>query len=424
MKIYWKIVQISMSVICLSQAVYAEPVNQMAAVVNDSVITHQELLAQINTQKAHLQQRQIPLPAENALKEQVLRHMIDTEIQLQLAKSNNIEISFDDVSKAIITIAKNNKISIAELKQSILNSGDTWKNYRASIKKEMLLSTLQRKSIGQVIVSDEQVNDYLKAYNQKGDYKYHVKDLLLPLTEEPSSTELVLVQKQATDILHRLEKGLPFEKGTVELSSGKVQLTVSDLGIRSLSSLPHMFSDKIITMKKGAVVGPIRAANGLHIIKLLDIKGGAPAQMITVSHVKHILLKPTAETPSLVQKKKLEALLVKINHGDSFEALAKQFSDDLGSAKVGGDLGWVHQGETVPEFEQSFTQLKPGSVSAPVKSAFGWHLIKLIGHKQIDNTKNNQKQQVKQALYQQKFNEALENWLQHVRASAYIQTFI
>ena len=188
-----------------------------------------------------------------------------------------------------------------------------------------------------------------------------------------------------------------------------------------MAALPKMFADKVVHMKKGDVAGPIRAPNGLHIIKLVDIKGEQAKQLVQLTHVKHILLKSEPGVSSRQLEAKLENLALQIKRGQSFEAMAKKFSDDVNSAKKGGDIGWVHQGETVPEFEKVYSKLKIGQLSKPVKSGFGWHLIKVVGRKQVDDSKAFEKQQVRQALYQRKFQEAVNNWLAQLRGSSYIK---
>lgn len=274
MQVLKKIAQIVFVCVVGSQCVHAELVDKIVAVVNDNVITNQELQDQVVIQKEQLKQKQIPQPASNVFKAQVLKHMIDTEVQLQLAKANDIKIGDEQVTNAINTIAKNNKMSVADLKKSIASIGETWGNYRKSIKKEVLLSTIQQKSIGQIMVSDEQVNDYLKANKQQVALQYHVKDLLLALPQEPSSKQLVAAMNQMNELLPRLKSGSDeFISAEVKLASGMVSLRGADLGIRPLAALPKMFAEKVTSMKKGDISGPIRASNGLHIIKLVDIKG-------------------------------------------------------------------------------------------------------------------------------------------------------
>ena len=172
------------------QIANAEPLDKIVAVVNDDVITNQELVRQVSLVEKQLQQRQVEKPEPAIFKKQVLQHMIDVELQLQMVKSHGIEITYDQVSDAIKNIAKQNKISIASMKKSISSQGITWKKYRADIKKEILLSKLQQQSVGQIVITDSQVNDYLKSNKAQSNLQYHLKDILLPLADAPTPEQL------------------------------------------------------------------------------------------------------------------------------------------------------------------------------------------------------------------------------------------
>tara|TARA_B110000879_G_scaffold206985_1_gene289906 strand:- start:98 stop:1372 length:1275 start_codon:yes stop_codon:yes gene_type:complete len=411
---------------CLASApsVMAEPINKIVAVINDNVITSQELSEQVTRQQAQFKQQRVAEPNMKVLKTHVLKQMIDVEVQLQLAQSNGLEISDGQVDKTIKNIAENNKVSLQDMKKTILRSGETWKTYRDGIRKEVLLSTLQQKSVGQISVTSAQVNDYLKANKAQATLQYHVEDLLITLPEAPSSDRLALTMKQASELMARLKTDLAFKSAEVTLPSGVVTIKSADLGLRSLAALPQMFAERVVSMKKGEITGPIRAANGLHMIKVTDIKGDFSPQMVTLFHVKHILLKSETGVSSEQQKQTLNGLAKQLKQGKTFEELAKKYSKDFASAKQGGDLGWLHKGETVPEFERAFEALKSGQLSAPVKSSYGWHLIKLVGRKQVDDSKAFQKQKIKQALYQRKFGQAVEEWLVQLKAGAYVKTYL
>ncbi len=416
--------QLALIALMVSQTVNAQPLDKIVAVINDNVITNQELDSQLSLVEKQLQQRHVKKPEPAIFKKQVLQHMIDVELQLQMVKSHGIEISYDQVSDSIKNIAKQNKISIASMKKSILAQGITWSKYRADIKKEILLSKLQQQSIAQVVVTDNQVNDYLNSHQQQSNLQYHLKDILLPLVDGPSPEQLKKANLTANELINKLKNGLDFSQAAVELSSGNVALKGGDLGMRSLAALPKMFAELAVSMKKNEIAGPIRASNGLHIIKLVAISGEAKKQIVTLTHVKHILLKSEIGLSDKQNKAKIIRLESKLKSGQSFESLAKKYSADKISAKQGGSLGWLHKGETVPEFERAFEGLKVGQISQAIKTPYGWHLIKVIARKKIDDSKSFQKQRVKQELYQRKFTEAVNHWLQQLRANSYVKVTI
>lgn len=404
-------------------SVQAEPLDKIVAIVNDGVITKQELAQQVAIIARQIQQQQnVSQISPELLEKQVLQRMIDVELQLQLAKMNGVSISDQQLNTAIKNIATKHKVSLAEMKKSILAEGISWKKYRSDIRKELLLAKLQQESVGEITVTDTQVEEYIKANKKNENTQYHLQDILLSLPEAPSSEILKKKQLQANDLINKLRKGADFSKAAVEFSNNEMALKGGDLGFRTLAALPKMFSKQVVSMKAGEIAGPLRAPNGLHIIKLVATKGQEQAKRyVTLTRVKHILLKVGPGVPSEQVETKIKNLALQIKRGRKFEDIAKNFSDDIGSAKQGGDLGWVHKGETVPEFEKTFQKLKEGQVSQPVKSGFGWHIIMVVGRKKVDDSVAYQKQQVRQALFHRKFQEAVANWLQQLKAGSYVQ---
>ena len=103
-----------------------------------------------------------------------------------------------------------------------------------------------------------------------------------------------------------------------------------------------------------------------------------------------------------------------------FQELAKQYSED-GSASSGGDLGWLSAGDTVPEFERAMNELKPGQVSAPIRSTFGWHLIQVVERRAQDISNERRRQLARQAVHARKAEETSQDWLRQVRDRAYVE---
>jgi peptidyl-prolyl cis-trans isomerase SurA len=193
------------------------------------------------------------------------------------------------------------------------------------------------------------------------------------------------------------------------------------LGARNLAELPDVFAKKVLDMQKGQVSSPIRTGNGLHLLLLVGIEGYNGKHEVTKTHARHILLKPASNMTSEEAKRQVNNLYQQLQSGKDFAAMAKQYSLDSVSGAKGGDLGWVSPGELVPEVERVMTTLKPHQVSKPVKSRFGWHLIEVLERKSINDTESYKRQQVRMFLSQRKFTEAVENWQQHLRATAYIK---
>jgi peptidyl-prolyl cis-trans isomerase SurA len=119
-------------------------------------------------------------------------------------------------------------------------------------------------------------------------------------------------------------------------------------------------------------------------------------------------------------RRKLENLRERIVNGADFAELAKINSDDA-SAVNGGDLGWIHPGDTVPEFERTMNGLKVGQLSEPFASPFGWHLIQVLGRKTADVSGERKRQEARLILRERKADEAYQEWLRQLRDSAFVE---
>lgn len=255
-----------------------QPLDRIVAIVNDSVITNNELETQVGLVKETLTKRNMPIPPEKVLRKQVLQHMIDTELEMQMAKNVGIEVDSHDVDEAIERIAKQNNVSVDELRKIIAGQGLTWKAYRRSIKKEITVSQLQQKAVGSILVTDQEVDNFLASnagsLSGRISESFHLEDILIPLPADPSSQEVQAAQQRAYSVLTRLKNGANFNEIAIAESGGSDALQGGDLGFRQLPELPEAFAAAVVNMKPGDLSDPIRTSNGWHIIKLVAVEGG------------------------------------------------------------------------------------------------------------------------------------------------------
>ena len=399
--------------------------DKVVAVVNNGVITSSELDAQVELSKKQIMAQKLQMPDESVLRKQVLQHLIDVDLQMQVAKQHGLTVDNTELNEAIERIATTHHITLTQLREEITKQGMSWQEYRNNIRKEMLLSSLQQKAVGKdIIVTNEQVEHYLKTANNinNADLTYHLQNIVIPLNEEPTTEQVAKARTSAEKLLVKIKKGEDFNRLAIEESSGEVALEGGDLGERHLAELPELFAKEVVKMKVGQVVGPLRAGNGFQLIKLISIGGDNNHHVITQTHVRHILLKPDASMIPAESVKQINNIYQQIKSGKDFALMAKQYSLDSASSIKGGDLGWVRPGELVPEFEKTMNSLPLHKVSRPVRTQFGWHLIEVIARKQVDDSEGFKKQQVRQFLHQRKFAEAVQNWQQHLRTDACINT--
>lgn len=399
-----------------------QPLDKVVAVVNDGVITASELDAQVEMLRQQIVAKKMQLPSGQVLRKQVLQHLIDVDLELQLAKRNDVEVDDSDLNAAIERVAETNKLSLSQMREAIAKQGIDWEEYRKNIRKEIAISRVQQKAIGaNITVTPKQVDDYLKTADHQAQQAYHIQNIVIPLPETPTTEQINRAKAKARVLLGKIKTGEDFSRLAIAESSGEFALEGGDLGPRHLAELPEVFAKQVVTMKPGETVGPIRTGNGFQLIKLVGVDGSSGRHEVTKMHVRHILLKPDSSMTSEETNKQISNIYQQIKSGKDFAVMAKQYSLDAGSAIKGGDLGWVTGDELVPQFAQAIKELPLHTVSKPVKSPFGWHLIEVLERKTEDDSGAFQRQQVAQFLQQRKFAEAVQNWQQHMRTEAYIK---
>ena len=288
----------------------------------------------------------------------------------------------------------------------------------------MLINRTQQTAVGkEITVSMKQVNDYLKSpeHIATTPRTFHVQNIVVPLSEEPTTAQIAKARERALVLVKKIQSGADFSQLALRESSGHDALEGGDLGERHLAELPEVFAEQVVKMKVGDVRGPIRAGNGFQIIKLVGVGNTEVHHEVIKTHVRHILLKPGVNMTEAEADRQIHNLYEQLKSGKDFAAMARQYSLDHASAAKGGDLGWVTSDELVPSFAEAMGELSINTISKPVKTPFGWHLIQVLERKTVDDSDAYQRQQVRQFLYQRKFNEAVQNWQQHMRSSAYIQ---
>lgn len=408
----------------LTAAEGSQMLDKVVAVVNDNVITSSELNRHIDALRQQLAMKKMELPSDEVLRKQVLHHLIDVDIQLQLAKKNNLSIDNTELNESIGKIAEQNHITISQLRDEVQKQGMNWEVYKENIRKEVLISRIQQEAVGKdVVVSTQQVENYLKTFQvtNKAQQVFRVQNIVIPLTEEPTTAQVQRAKEKAKALLAKINKGADFSMMAIAESSGEFALEGGDLGERHLAEMPEIFAEQVVNMRPGEVAGPLRTGNGYQLIKLVSVTGGDDHHEVVKTHARHILIKTDASTTEADATQQINNLYQQIKAGKDFGVMAKQYSVDAASAVKEGDLGWVTSDELVPAFAEAMDKLPLHQVSKPVKSPFGWHLIEVLERKKIDDSEAYKRQQVRQFLHQRKFNEAVQNWQQHLRADAYVK---
>lgn len=398
--------------------------DKVIAVVNEDVITESELNNELKRMQREYEAKHATQPPLNVMKKQVLNHLIDVDIQLQIAKNHHVQVEAAEIDDTINKIAERNHLSLSDLRQALEKQGVTWDEYRNNLRKEILMNHIQQSAIGKEIhISNDQVENYLKSalQEEKLRYTYQLQNIVIPLPEEPSSAQVAKARSKASEVLSKVNNGADFSNLSISESTGEFTLSGGDLGPRHLAELPEVFAKQVINMKVGQVSEPIRTGNGFQLIKLIAIGGDDLHHQVEKTHARHILIKAASHMTEDDAKQQAQNIYQQLQTGKSFAVMAKQYSVDVVSAAKGGDLGWVVEDELVPQFAEAMKKLPLNKYSQPIKTPYGWHIIEVLERKQVDDSAAFQRQKVRQFLQQRKFQEAVQSWQQHMRAQAYVK---
>lgn len=398
--------------------------DHIVAVVNDDAITLNELRERLAVAERQLRTQGTPLPPRNVLEKQLLERMIIDRIQLQFAKETSTRIDDIQLDTALRRIAEANKLSLSDFKAALEKDGINWAKFREEIRDEMTISRLRERDVDErITVSEGEIDNYLASPEQAkaANEEVHLAHILLRVPEQASPDQLLRIRSRADQALLQLKRGDDFAKVAASYSDAPDALSGGSIGLRPVNRLPGLYADAAEKMKPGELSEILRSPAGFHIIKLIERRGGAMAvQSVQQTHARHILIKINELVSEAEAKRKLVALKERIDNGADFAELARLNSNDL-SASKGGDLGWLYQGDTVPEFEKAMGGLKINEISQPVKTQFGWHLIQVLERRVADASQERQRMIARQALRERKSDEAYQDWLRQMRDRAYVE---
>lgn len=402
-------------------------VDRIVAVVNSDVITRTELRQRVEQVTRQLTRQGTPLPPADVLERQVLERQIIERLQLQLASETSLRVDDVALERAIGRIADNNRLSPADFRKALEKDGISWERFREEVRNEMLLGRVREREVdSRIVVSDAEVANYLANpdHAAAGQDEFNLAHILFRAPEGASPEQLARLRAKAEEVAARVARGEAFDKLAASYSDAPDALSGGNLGWRSAERLPGLFAEAVASLKPGETTPILRSAAGFHLIKVLGRKGGSqdamPAQ-VQQTHARHILIKTSEIVSDADARRRLVDLRERIVQGGaSFADLARQHSADISAAK-GGDLGWIYPGDTVPEFEQAMDALKPGEVSQPIQSPFGWHLIVVEERRVQDVSDDRKRAAARNALRERKSDEAFQDWLRQLRDRAYVE---
>ena len=398
-------------------------VDRIVAVVNKEVITYSELYAAVGQAERELKRRGTPAPDRPVLERQMLERLIIDKAQLQLARESGIRIDDLQVDRAVERVASSNNMTLAEFRRTLESDGVSFDAWRADIRSQMIMGRLREREVeNRVQVSESEVDVFLEQAKTRPDNnEYNIAHILVRVPEGASPERIRQARERAEQALGEIKAGAPFGRVAASYSDAPDALQGGALGWRSHDRLPELFSAALSRMQAGEVSDPLRSPAGFHILQLADRRGVGAEAPVRQTRLRHILVRTNEAVSESEARRKLADLRDRIVNGRAdFGELARQYSDD-GTAARGGELDWVYPGDTVPEFERAYQELKIGEVSQPVRTPFGYHIMQVLERRASDVSPERRRIQARQALHDRKADEAYTEWLRQLRDSTYVE---
>lgn len=399
-----------------------QTLDRIVAVVNEGVITQYQLDSRTRAATAQLHRQKVQLPPPDVLRRQVLDQMITERAQVQQAKEAGVRVEDNELSQALDRIAANQKVSTAQMRQTVEKDGMKWNDFREEIRDQMMIARIREREVdAKINISPGEVDNFLANQASAGSgEEVHLAHIVIRIPEGASPETLQKLRLKAVGIDEQAKAGKDFAQLAATYSESNDAMQGGDLGFRPIDSLPQVMSSAIANLKPGQVSDVVRSPSGFHIVKLIGRRGGSGLPQVQQTHARHILIKVTEITSESEAKHKITQVHQRLKSGEDFAALAKLYSQD-GSAQKGGDLGWLYPGDTVQPFEQAMNALKIGEISGPVQSPFGFHIIQVLERRTTDVSQDRQRQRAMMALRQRKIEDANLEWIRQVRDRSYVE---
>ncbi len=405
------------------QAAEVVKLDRIVAIVDQTVVTEQELESRIRTVTAQFKKQGTELPEENILRKQILERLISDTLQLQYAAQTGLKVDDNQLDKTIERIAEQNQMTLTEFAEALAKDGISMSKFRSDIRNEITIARLREREVdSRVNVSESEIDNFLttQAANNENQDEFEIAHILIRTPEEGATEDVQKAKAKVDEAIKALQAGTSFAKVSASFSDAPNALEGGSLGWKSSTQMPALFLDALKTMQVGDISQPLRSPNGFHILKLTNKRGGNSPLVIEQTHARHILIKLSEVMSEKEGKLKMDGIKERLDNGEKFEALARQFSEDS-TASNGGDLGWVNPGDTVPQFEKAMNELKDGKISEPVRSPFGWHIIQVLERRKQDMSKESARLKARQEIRSRKADEAYQDWIRELRDRAYVE---
>ena len=388
-----------------------EILDRVAIIVEEGVVLESQVNNMLENIKKRYQEQGSPMPPKDLMLEQVQERLIIEELQLQMGRQAGIRVGDGELNQAFENIAQSNGLSLENFIETLEAEGESYEELRSQVRKEMIIQRVQRGRVGrEVNITEQELDGFLATEGAVKELspELFVRQILVP---DQNKADLLLIE---------INKGADFANLAKENSISSNASSGGEMGWRNLADLPSLFSVALKNKKKGYISPPLRGGSGYFILKLED-KRGDLVRFEDQWNVRHILMMTTKLRDETFTKKELEEVRVRVLDGEDFSLLAKEYSEDPGSASRGGNLDWLSLGQTAPAFEKMMLESPVNEISPVFESEFGFHFLQVLETRTEDLTEEVIKDRAYGILFARKFDEELENTLRTTRAEAFVE---
>jgi peptidyl-prolyl cis-trans isomerase SurA len=417
-KFFHQVIGAVVFAIALSANAQVVPLDSVVAIVDEDIILSSEVRDRVQQVKTSATQRGMELPDDETLVQETLDRLILESIQLQLADRYGIRIPDAQLDQAMARIASQNRLTLEQFRDALTQSGQSYLQMRESLRDELAIQRVQQGSVMRDInITEREIDNFMATEEGEAmiEPEYRVVQALVSVSRSDSKDERAAKEDFVDGVLANVLAGADFSEAVSVIEP--YSFRGGDLGWRKLRDIPSMFSEIVPNLKPGQT-GKVESSSGLHLVHLAEARG--IERLVEQTNVRHILVKPNEVLDNEAAREFIASLKQRIESGEDFAELAKEHSDDIGSAQEGGELGWTNPGQMVPEFETAMAGAEIGVITEPVRSEFGWHILEVTDRRTENFAEQVRRNQVANFLRESKYEEELENWLREIREEAFV----
>ncbi len=401
-----------------SMTTFAQPADEVVAVVDNSVILKSDLEQNIAEIKHQLEAQKKPVPPEQYLQQQALDQLIIRQAQLEQVKRYNIKADEKSLNEAVMKVAKQSGSQSLEAFQQKLDAiaPSTYESLRNRIAEDLAINRLRQQMVmSRIKISDQDVENFLKTPQGQAALGNQVHVLHVRISGEKN------IEKVAEQVKAVLKESNDIAAIDKKFTANGVKVESADMGFRNLSEIPSELAARVTSLQVGQTTNLIPVRDGIHILKLVDRKGAEQKAIVSQYKTRHILIQPSEVVSPDNAKQQINSIYNRLKAGEDFAVLASTFSNDPGSARDSGSLGWVSPGVMVPEFDARMKSTPVGQTSEPFQTQFGWHILQVTDTRQQDMTREYQERMARQILGERQFDAELDSWLREIRNNAFVE---